>query len=162
MSLQIRLPCRCKWVQSRDLLRASRTIFGCWPELYWTMHSCWWLYSQVVLSTPCHISQDPHSISWPVTHSGGGRYIFTICAIGLVLNSLINTGQDLLGVIVVGRSTRFATASVDSSPIIRKQFRLKIFHLALIHTLQFVRTLCMRTLLDSVDVVVLQMWMKLQ
>ena len=75
---------------------------------------------------------------------------------------LINTGQDLLGVIVVGRSTRFAAASVDSSPIIRKQFRLKIFHLALIHTLQFVRTLCMRTLLDSVDVAVLQMWMKLQ
>ena len=85
------------------------------------------------------------------------RFFFTICAIGLVLNSLIDTGQDLLGVIFVGRSTRFDMASVDSSPIIRKQFRLKIFHLALIHTLQFVRTLCMCTLLDSMDVAVLQM-----
>ena len=112
MSLQIRLPSRCKWVQSSHLLQHLKTMSSGTTE---------WVILDVALSMgncipkwyyPSRVTSVASSIQyWPVIF-----WTWTVLQFADHYLHQIHTAQYLLDIAFFGRSRRFVAASVDSSP----------------------------------------------
>ena len=112
MSLQIRLPSRCKWVQSSDLLQHLKTMSSGTTEcvildVALSMGNCIpkWYYPSRVTSVASSIQY------WPVIF-----WTWTVLQFADHYLHQIHTAQYLLDIAFFGRSRRFVAASVDSSP----------------------------------------------